>query len=181
MKRKRKSPTKRVYAWLPLAIGITLIFGIIFFVVRQTTRGAANDPQIQMAGDIAHDLSAGMSPAKVKPTQKVDIRESLSPFVIVYDDLGRVLASSGELDGKTPVLPAGVLDYTREHVQDRITWEPAPGVRSAIVVMRYTNGTPGFVLVGRSIREVENRTQILLFQLAAAWMVSLGVSYLLRR
>ncbi len=180
MKRKRMSVSKRMYAWLPMAIAITLIFGSVYFVIRQTTRQAANDPQLQMAQDAAHDLVAGSLPADVVPTQKVDMSTSLAPFMIVYDDLGNVLASSGELNSAVPVLPAGVFDYTREHVEDRITWQPAPGVRAAIVVVRYTNGSRGFVLAGRSIREVEKRNQILLMQLAAAWIVSLGAAFIFK-
>jgi hypothetical protein len=138
MKRTRISVGKRVYAWLPIAIGITFVFGILYILVNQIIRQGANDPQIQMAQDAAHDLSEGMPPREVIPAKNIDIRESLAPFMIVYDDAGRVLASSAELDGKTPVLPPGVFDYTREHVEDRIPG--APGI-DGYFVMRFTDGT----------------------------------------
>jgi hypothetical protein len=48
----------------------------------------------------------------------------------------------------------GVLDYVRKNGQDRVTWQPAPGVRMATVVVPYKNG---FVMAGRSLTEVEKR------------------------
>ncbi len=41
--------------------------------------------------------------------------------------------------------------------EDRITWQPEPGIRSAVVVVHYTGATPGYVMAGRSLREVEWR------------------------
>jgi hypothetical protein len=77
--------------------------------------------------------------------------------MIVYDDAGNVLASSVVLHGVTPDLPAGVLDYTRAYGEDRVTWQPEEGVRIAAVVVRYEGTQSGFVLAGRSLREVEVR------------------------
>jgi hypothetical protein len=65
-----------------------------------------------------------------------------------------VIASSVTLDGQTPELPAGVLDSTSELTENRITWQPANGVRIATVIVSYKNG---FVLAGRNMRDVEDR------------------------
>lgn len=101
------------------------------------------------------------------PDGAVDIFASLGPFVIVYDDGGRVLASSARLDGMTPAPPAGVFDYVRAHGEERLTWQPRRGVRIAAVVTRSVNG---FVLAGRNLREVESR-EALVFKLAAlGWL-----------
>lgn len=51
-------------------------------------------------------------------------------------------------------LNGGVLDYMRQHGEERVTWQPEKGVRMATVVVRYDKG---FVLAGRSMREVEIR------------------------
>jgi hypothetical protein len=49
-------------------------------------------------------------------------------------------------------LNGGVLDYMRQHGEERVTWQPEKGVRMATVVVRYDKG---FVLAGRSLREME--------------------------
>ncbi|HLC44577.1 MAG: hypothetical protein A2722_00865 [Candidatus Doudnabacteria bacterium RIFCSPHIGHO2_01_FULL_50_11] len=91
----------------------------------------------------------------------------------IYDDSGVPIASSGHLDGALPRLPQGVLDYARAHGENRVTWQPLTGVRVAAVVTRYSGQASGFVLAGRSLREVEAREgQLAMFSLAA-WAGSL--------
>jgi hypothetical protein len=70
----------------------------------------------------------------------------------------------------------GVFDYTRAHGQDRITWQPRSGVRSAAIVARYGGAHPGFVLAGRSLREVEAREDRLTLMVGIAWAATLGAS-----
>jgi hypothetical protein len=74
--------------------------------------------------------------------------------MIVYDDQGEAVASSGALHGQIPSLPAGVLDYVRENSEDRVTWQPEAGVRIAAVIVRFEGVESGFVLAGRSLREL---------------------------
>jgi hypothetical protein len=143
--------------WLPLAALSVLVSLMIFVSVQQVLRIGANDPQIQMAEDAAARLSNGSSASSVRPASPVDIGRSLAPFIIVYNDGGAIVDSSATLHGQTPGLPTGVLDYVRTHGQDRITWQPAPGVRIAAVIERFAGADPGFVLAGRSLREVELR------------------------
>ena len=50
---------------------------------------------------------------------------SLAPYLIVFDDAGRPIASSARLAGAPPVPPPGVFDYTRAAGEDRITWQPS--------------------------------------------------------
>jgi hypothetical protein len=117
----------------------------------------ANDPQIQMAEDAAASLAAGGTPVSILPTSQLDISISLAPFLVVYSDTGEPLASSGLLNGAAPLLPAGIFDYTRQKGEDRVSWQPESGVRVAAVVVAYGGSQPGFVLAGRSLREVEIR------------------------
>ena len=70
---------------------------------------------------------------------------------------GKVVASDALLNGSTPELPAGVLDDVRKNGEDRFTWQPEPGVRIAAVVAPLPGTSEGFVLAGRSLREVELR------------------------
>ena len=156
--------------WLPFAVAITGLCGLVFLEMQQVIRQSANDPQIQMAEDAAARLAAGAAADATVPRATVDIASSLAPFVIVYDAQDRVIASSATLDGATPRLPEGVLAAARQSGDDRVTWEPTPGVRIAAVVVPYHGGA---VLAGRSLREVERREFDALGTAAIAWVFGL--------
>jgi len=154
--------------WIPLAIAIAGLGGLTYLTGQQIGRNNANDPQVQIAEDAAIALAQGAEIDSVLPVSQVDAGRSLAPFVIVYDDAGMVLASTGLLHGEIPTLPDGVLDYTRQHEENRITWQPESSVRIAAVIVRYEGDSPGFVLAGRSLREVESRdTQMLTLSVLA--------------
>ena len=166
--------------WLPLAVVITILCGLIYLAVQQSLRWGANDPQIQMAEDAAAALAAGGTPESVVPPGMLDVSSSLAPFMIIYNDSGKPLVSTGSLlNGETPLLPPGVFDYTRQKGEDRVIWQPQAGVRIAAVVVAHGGSLPGFVLVGRSLREVEKRedqmAQITGLALLAGLMGSLVV------
>jgi hypothetical protein len=163
-------------SWLPLAVVIVAMCGLVYLAVQQDLRLGGNQPQVQMAEDAAAALARDDAALTVVPSGKVDLASSLAPFMIVYDDAGDIQASSGMLGGQTPPLPAGVLDYTRTHGEDRITWQPAPGVRIAAVVTHFDGPKPGFVLAGRSLREVEKRIDLLGLQVGAAFISALAAS-----
>ncbi len=129
-----------------------------------------------MAEDAAVLLSAGQTPQSVIPTTIVDMSRRLVLYIIVFDDSGELIVSSVQLDGRTPAVPAGVFDYVREHGEDRFTWQPKEGVRSAAVVSRYTGERPGFVLAGRSLREVEKREDVVRTDIGLLCLATLGVT-----
>jgi len=157
----------------------TFIAGTAANISHQVLRMSANDPQIQLAEDAAQRVNTGEDVAHILPDRKVDIAASLAPFVIVYDNAAQPVASSATLDGATPTPPRGVLEYVRSHSQERVTWQPRPGVRIASVVIRTANG---FVVAGRNMREVEIR-EGRVFKLAAlGWLaanVALSIIWLL--
>jgi hypothetical protein len=162
--------------WLPLAVVITALCGLVYLAVQQDLRQGANDPQIQIAEDAATALAGGAPVESVLPAGRVDVAESLAPFLVVFDGSGGPVASSGLLHGQTPALPAGVLDYVRTHGEDRITWQPEPGVRIAAVIVGYGGAEGGFVLAGRSLREVEVREDQALMEAGAAGILTLLAS-----
>jgi hypothetical protein len=172
-----KSVLRRsVRLWLPIAAAVTVICGLVYAESQGALREAANDPQIQMAEDTASSLAAGTPAASSISGRTVDIASSLAPFLIVYDTHNAVVASSASLNGVTPNIAAGVLSSARTNGEDRVTWEPAPGVRIAAVVVTYSNGD---VLAGRSLREVEVRESNALAIAAAGWLaaeVAVGVT-----
>ena len=87
------------------------------------------------------------------------------------DSSGLPLASSGDLFGLPPIPPSGVFDYVRAHGHDQITWQPAEGVRHAIVVDRYRGG---FVVAGRSLSVVEQNEDTLLRWVVIGWLAGLA-------
>jgi len=158
--------------WLPIAIVITGIFFSVHVIAQQLLRQAANDPQIQMSEDIATALAEGKDSDALLP-KHIELTNSIAPFVIIYDKSGQVVSSTVSLSGKTPEIPQGVLEYTKTNGQNRLTWQPATNVREAVVVTYFNNKHEGYVLAGRSLREVEKREDYL-FQLAGlGWLATL--------
>lgn len=166
--------------WFVLAVITTILCGFVYVAVQQNLRQNANDPQIQLSEDLASKLASGAAIDSVIPHEAVDIEKSLATFVLVANNAGESVQSSGELDGQMPKIPLGVFEYVRSHGQDRVTWQPKTGVRQAIVVSRYEGSSgSGFVVVGRSLREVERRERELWQETGIAWVATLGVSLVL--
>jgi hypothetical protein len=164
-----------VLLFVPTAVAVTLLSGVIYAVVQQDYRQSANDPQLQMAEDAATQLSAGASPQDViRDGPSVDMSASLAPYTIVFDSGGKPLASSAALDGSTPAPPIGVLETATTHGRNLITWQPRDGVRSAIAVIPWSSaGQSGTVVVGRSLREVERREDRLFLMVGVGWIATL--------
>ncbi|MBV8083417.1 MAG: hypothetical protein JO247_01245 [Chloroflexi bacterium] len=168
-------PVARI--WFPIAAGLTILAGTAYAGVQQDLRQSANDPQIQIAEDAATALATGVQPESVTPTQHIDLGRGLTPFVMVFDANGRVLASSGSLNGATPVLPPGVLQRAAEHGQNRLTWQPQPGVREAAVIQSVTGAPQArYVLAARSLREVESRETNAQELFGLGWLGALAAS-----
>jgi hypothetical protein len=168
--------TSLLRSWIPLAIAVTLLCGIIYIVAQQVYRMSANDPQIQIAEDSAIALGDGLPPSALITDIPVNMAASLSPYLIIFDETGKLIASSVALDGNTPLPPAGIFEYTRQHKQDRITWQPKPGVRHAAVISYFNGKQSGFVLAGRSMREVEDRIDNLGLGIVIGWFITLAAS-----
>jgi hypothetical protein len=152
--------------WFVSLVLLTLIAGFAYIVVQQNYRQSANYPQITMAKEVAAQLNAGK---KYTPAKTIDIAQEPVPFTIIYSEHGEVLASDARLDGLTPRLPNGVLNYTQQHGINKVTWEPKSGVRIAAVVVPFSRG---FVLVGKSLYETELRETTLEEIVAVFWVVS---------
>ncbi len=168
----------KIKQWIPLAIIITGFCGLVYLAVQQDIRQGANDPQIQMSEDSARALENGAKVEEVVPKTEVDISKSLAPFLIIFNDRQEVVNSQAVLGGKIPKPPTGVFEFVRTHEKEWLTWEPKPGVRIAAVITKYNGANPGFVLAGRSIREVEKREDWLVKQVGAAGVTLLIVSFL---
>ncbi|MCA1645226.1 MAG: hypothetical protein LC797_07060, partial [Chloroflexi bacterium] len=120
--------------------------------------------------DAATRLNAGAPPGAIVPPESIDLAGSLQPYVMVFDGANHLLATSATLNGQAPPFPPSVFDRVRVGGQDRITWQPTPGVRGAVVVQPWRDGV---VVVGRSLRLVEERTNRVLQLAAALWLATL--------
>lgn len=163
-----------------IATGIALAF---YAIPQHVLRSGLNDPQIQMATDLAATLDRfgvndGLRQGALTASGSgagIDMARSLSPFLIVYNDAGQPLGSNGQLDGQTPAPPGGVFDYVRQHGEERVTWQPRRGVRIAAVIERVNGHQPGFVLAGRNMREVESRIGDVQTMAGLTWFGMLGL------
>ncbi len=158
------SKSSTLFLMLASAAVLSILF--VYALIQQTYRLAADDPQIQLAEDTAHALDAGKSFAEVIPTSHVAIETSISPYIVVYTKEGTSVAGNGYLHDVLPQLPSGVFEAQKGGIanENRISWQPEPAIREAIVITSYKNG---YVVSGRSLRDTELR-------IARVGRVSLG-------
>lgn len=182
----KKLASRALILWLPLVVVLTGVSAFIYIAVQQNYRQSVNDPQIQIAEDAALSLSKGGTPADLVPhgAPLVDIRTSLATWTTVYDSSGIPLESSAILDGAPPLMPEGLLDTntwtagktwdTPRGRETRVTWQPRPDVRQAVVLIQFDKG---YVAVGRSMRTTEERIINLTWEATVAWSMTALASF----
>ena len=166
-------PRRVLARWIPLAALASALTIVVYLAAQQTGRQLANDPQIQVARDVRDALNAGGSVQSVMPPNGLELTRSLAPWMTVLDSSGKVIASSATLNGQSASLPSGVIDNVRVDGEERVTWQPQPGVRMATVTMRTTNTPLRFVTVGRSLSETEQRIAQFRNLLFLCWIATL--------
>jgi hypothetical protein len=77
-------------------------------------------------------------------------------FTVVYDASGHALGGNATLHGALPQPPQGIFDVIRSRGEDKVTWQPQPGIRVALYGRPMPNG--GFVVSGQSLIPGEART-----------------------
>jgi len=161
--------------FIPLAVAVTLLCALMYLGFQQMYRANLNDPQIQIASDVRSALNAGAEPKNIiTPGNQINVANSLATFVIIYGKDKKPVAASGHIKDKIPSLPDGVFSNVDKNKEVRITWEPQKDVRIAAVVEKSNNN---YVLVGRSMKEVENRIGIMGMQILIAWAAILILVY----
>lgn len=171
----------RVFRFIPLA-GLALsVFVVIYIAGQQIYRMNADDPQIQMVEDAARFLNRGGKPSELlSQTARVDLTSSLLPFVAIYDSTGKIIGTNAFFDDVPISIPATVITSAKEGVQNRVTWQSKNGPRVALVVGRFTQGPVyGYVAVGRSLRDVEDRISNLGKICFVGFMLSLVIVFTL--
>lgn len=137
----------------------------------------ADEPQISMAQDTAKLISSGKNPNELA-NGVIDMSNNMAPFIIIYDNFGKVIAGNGYLDSSIPQVPIGVLSAADNQKQNVVTWQPKKGVRIASVSVKVENY---YVLSGRSLEKVENRINSFGKWLVLAWLVVIASLFALHR
>ena len=171
-----------VRIWIPIAIAVTGLCAVSFGTVQQIYRQSLNDPQVQIAEDVALQIENGGKPtAIIASSTKIDVSTSLRPYVVIYDKDLHPIVWTGILDGKPPMPSQGVFDYAKKNDkalgENRISWQPSPNVRSAIVVV-HVGSSDGYVLAGRNMRETEDRIWNMQVLIGLAWIGILATTLL---
>jgi hypothetical protein len=165
--------------WLPFCFGLGAVISFAYVAVQQEYRQSLNDPQIQIVTDAQAELAAGDTPAEVVPHEPIfDVASSLTPFVAVLDAQGAPLQSSATVGGQPPHVPLGVINAARATGEDRVTWQPLPHTRIALVVRPVASSTY-FVVAGRNMTEIESRENTLTLMYFVALLVSLAGTFIL--
>ena len=162
--------------FLPFALAITLLCGIVYVIAQQEYRMAANEPQEQLASEVAAKITAGATPSAVVSGTSVDIVRSEGVFTVVYDGQAKALAGIVVMDGTSVSVPAGAVTYALDHGTNRVSWQPKVGIREALVLKKVNSGT--VVVVGRSLREPERRIESMGMTVGFGWVVTLLVTFL---
>lgn len=159
--------------WLPFAGLASALCLLIYVSAQQTGRQMANDPQIQIARETRTALAGGQPISALIPQTQTELATSLSPFITAVSDDGSVIASSARLHGQLRTVPEGVLKSVKANGEERVTWQPEPGVRMATIVVKNPGSSGGFIVVGRSLLETESRIQQLGSLLFLGWAATL--------
>lgn len=148
---------------------------LVYITAQQCYRTAANDPQLQMARDIKEGLLTHRNIAYVASFKNIDATKSLPPFVPFYSPRGSVVFSSGRIHSIIPAIPAGVLDQAKRVGENVLTWQPIPTLRLASVSACMGSPKAEFVVVARSLKEVEIREANLVKAVISCWIICLAL------
>ena len=151
---------------------ITIIIGLIYCSVQQNYRSSANDPQVQIAHKLRGDLQKGIP---LSFGDSVEMETSLSVFQQTYDKNANPLLSTGYLNGKVPRLPKAVFKYAKANGEHWLTWQPQENVRMATGIVRVNVGPVAYLVVGRSLNEVEKRIASMSKMIFMGWLLCICV------
>lgn len=182
MSQQKKILKETFKSWSPLAATIIILSATIFVGIHQNYRSSANDPQTQIVRELSTALSEGTPAESIVPSEgTVELKGSLSPFVLIYDKDNKLLGSSALENGKNPEFPAKILDKAKQTSKEQyVTWQPETGVRMAVVISKYeSNVASGTVVAGRSLEEIEKRSISTLILTSIACVFALLVTFLI--
>jgi hypothetical protein len=163
---------------LPLAAIASIVLAINYINNQQTLRMLANEPQEYVARNAATLVTSSGNLPRGGFNTALPIETDPAPYLIFYDATGTPVGGTGVLKSGPPTLPAGVLDTARAKGVNRITWEPTPGARQALVIVPVAQG---YVVAGRSLAYNELQQAALTKRTELGWLAtmvaSLAVAY----
>lgn len=168
-------------SWLPLGIAISGLCLLTYLGVEQSIRQTFNEIPVQMAEDTARMLGQGADLRQFAVGaygQEVDIRVTLEPFIVIYNEQGSVVGGNGVIDEILPTPPHGVFERA-EKWRWGSTWQPEDDVRIAAAIVPYSapDGTAGFVLAGRNMRLMEDHTNHIGWLVVQAWLALVLITF----
>ncbi len=164
---------KRIFIFSALAVGfVTLISIMVYGTAQQMLRMSANYVPLQLSSDAVNKLNSGVSPRALMLPASTELSKSLYPFVIILDQNKKVIVTSATLDGEVPAIPQRTFDWVVRNGQDKVTWQPYPGIREALVVDKYSNGSiSGYVVTGGTLKLTEDTIDKLGRNILIGWFV----------
>lgn len=171
----------RKLTWLGFATIIVIFFGTTGVALMTAQRQQVNAPLVARSEQLASQLNDGTSP-KAAVSGSVAMDSSLEAFSIIYAQNGQPIAGSGELNGRLPSIPMGVLTASRGKEYSLVTWQPQGTLRFATAVVAAQHD---YVLTGQSLRFADRSSQatrqITGLGCAAALIVLAAIYYLARK
>jgi len=133
-----------------LALLIPGVFaaGCVYVDFQQTGRDQANVPAAMLAEQVAYQLRQGESPQDALPAS-TDPTTTITPFAMIFNADRQLVASSGD---PVQTYPSGCFDQVDATGANRVTWQPASGLRFATVAVKYQDG---YVVGAYSLSESE--------------------------
>ena len=149
---------------------------LVYVAVQQSYRTNADDPLIQIARDLKIKYSQSGLDSLSDVKDKIEISSSsISPFYVIYDENAKPVSSNALLYNNMPQLPTGVFRAAKENGENKISWQPAPGLRFATVIVHVSGKFNGYILSGRSLLETEKRIENLTLMAGLAWLFTSAV------
>lgn len=155
--------------FLPFFVVLVFVFGGLYIGCQQLIRQTANLEPLEAVRDAGTAISNGVIPTLVSGNHPVDLKNSASVFLQIFDEKGNLISGSARLDGQSPLPPKDVFAKARKSGQNRFSWQPQKGVREAVVLMHIAPNK-GFVLSGVSLSEPEKLANRLGWLFFAIWL-----------
>ena len=172
------STYRTVVVFVLLVAIITVIFGAIYGAGQQIYRANANDPQVEVIDQLSQIIKQDVPlEAIVNGEEAIDLHESLSLFVMIFDAEKKLAGASAKIDGESPIPPSEAFDIAKQKGEYRFTWEPKDGVRIAAVLAPVDD--KGYALAGKSLAEIDQRIYNLTLMVVVGWAVSVVLAALL--
>jgi hypothetical protein len=145
---------RRYIPWIGALSILIVVTATTFGVMQQSERQGANDGPLRLATQVSSELARGSS-TTIDRLPRVDLSNSLAPFVVVFGVDGKPSSGNGYLNGALAEPPSGVIREVRKAGEGSVTWQPATGLRFATVSIRSGDRV---VMAAQSLAPSEHRT-----------------------